>query len=260
MGRYFCSEATPLCLFFFWKYCMNSHNSVSSASGCALFSELVLGSDLTPEDNLAARGWPTLPLGISIPCTSGHIFSEEVEGTQKNWYKGKTALPRMCQSSDTCSCYWGQHESSPFVELEKGSSGKMGPCRCTSRWMDKALEKLEKGTLPPGQRQALPRPSETWWAETGKPVLGTARITIYSGLVVTAFFTRPKASLFLFLFLFFSSILTQAMESLPGNFLRALSMAWCEDQIKITRKKWWCTGGPPISWKKRWITSKMWVT
>lgn len=61
-------------------------------------------------------------------------------------------------------------------------------------------------------------------------------------------------------FLPFPSLQNQAMGNLRGSFLRALSTVWCADRIPTNRRKWSCMAGPPISWKKRWTTSKMWAT
>lgn len=49
-------------------------------------------------------------LSISTSCISGHIFSDEVEGIQRTDLREKQPY-QECESSDTCSCYQGQHKS-----------------------------------------------------------------------------------------------------------------------------------------------------
>lgn len=61
-------------------------------------------------------------------------------------------------------------------------------------------------------------------------------------------------------FLPFPSLQNQAMGNLRGSFLRVLSTVWCADRIPTNRRKWSCMAGQPISWKKRWTTSKMYAT
>lgn len=57
---------------------------------------------------------------MSIACISGHIFSEEVEGTQRNWFEGKDSISRNVRvqalglvigDSTSLSC--------PFVRIRK---------------------------------------------------------------------------------------------------------------------------------------------
>lgn len=87
-----------------------------------------------------------LLLNISTICISGHIFSGEVEGIQRNWHKRKSRITKAVRVQ-TFALVLGttQVYLAPLWELEKGApSGKVGPCTCTARWVDRAVVEIRK--------------------------------------------------------------------------------------------------------------------
>lgn len=101
-------------------------------------------------------------LSISTTCISGHIFSGEVEGIQRNRHKGKSRITKAVRVQ-TFALVLGttQVYLAPLWELQKGAPlGKVEPCTIIARWVDRAVVEIwkrcsssEKRQLCPGQVQ-----------------------------------------------------------------------------------------------------------
>lgn len=64
----------------------------------------------------------------------------------------------------------------------------------------------------------------------------------------------------LIFFLIFRTSTMYQMGSLQGSSLMGWCMVLCTELTTTIREKWWFMAGQLISWKRRWITLKKWVT
>lgn len=85
-------------------------------------------------------------LSISTTCISGHIFSGEVEGIQRNHHKGKSRITKAVRvQTFTLVLGTTQVYLAPLWELQEGApSGKVEPCTVIARWVDRAVVEIWK--------------------------------------------------------------------------------------------------------------------